>query len=157
MPAHRAKSDKIPVDPEIDRYIIEFRHRQRLYLLDRRAALRESGMDPFSRLYHEYLLFPTKEAYDVLLQAVLAPEERDRLQVDMKFTEAWQLFVDLSWVHKKAIRSGIIIGSLAVLIAIVGVSLWAVPQMGVAVVGIIAIFLLIGAAPTLLRRRPPHR
>ncbi|MEI8314268.1 MAG: hypothetical protein WCG79_02340 [Verrucomicrobiota bacterium] len=157
MSAQRANPDKIPVDPEIDRYISEFQHRHRQFLNDRRATLRESGMDAFGRLYHEHFLFPSKEAYDVLLQSILAPEERDRLQIDLKFTEAWQIFVDLCWVRKKATRSGILFGSLALVLAVVGFSLWALPQMGVYVLAIVGLFLLIGAAPVFLGRRPRRR
>ena len=157
MATHRANPDKIPVDPEIDRYISDFQHRHRQFLTDRRAMLRESGMDVFGRIYHEYFLFPSKEAYDVLLQSILAPEERDRLQLDLKFTEAWQIFVDLCWIHKKATRGGMLLGGAVVMLAVVGVSLWGLPQLGVAALGIVCLFLLIGAAPTFLQRRGRRR
>jgi len=145
--------DKIPVDPEIDRYILEFQKRHRDFLRDQRITLHESGMDAFGRMYHENFLLPSKEAYDVLLQSILGPEERDRLQVDVKFTEAWQLFVDLCWVHKKAKRSGIVTGGVLLVLAMAGFSFWALPQMGIFVLLIVGLFLLVGAAQTFLRRR----
>jgi len=157
MAAHRAHAAKIPVDPEVDRYILDFQQRYRQFLRDRQANLRESGMDPFGRIYHEHFLLPSKEAYDVLLQSMLGPDERDRLQIDLKFTEAWQLFVDLCWVHKKAKWAGILLGLVVLFLGLVGFSLWALPQMGVAVLGVIALFLLVGAAPTMMRRRGPRR
>ncbi len=153
----RPNSNKIPVDPEVDRYISEFQHRHRQFITDQRATLRESGMDAFGRIYHEHFLFPSREAYDVLLQSILAPEERDRLQIDLKFTEAWQIFVDLCWIHKKAKRSGIVFSAVALVLTAIGVSLWALPQMGVYVLAIVGLFLLIGAAPVLLRSKPRRR
>ena len=153
MASHRANSAKIPVDPEIDRYISEFQLRHRQFRRDRHNELREAGMDAFGRTYHEHFLFPSKEAFDVLLQSILTPEERDRLKIDLKFTEAWQIFVDLCWIHKKATRSGILLGIVALFLAVVGFSFWALPQLGVAILGIAGLFLLVGAAPVFLRHR----
>ena len=153
MASHRANSAKIPVDPEIDRYISDFQHRHRQFRHDRHTELREAGMDAFGRMYHEHFLFPSKEAFDVLLQSILTPEERDRLKIDLKFTEAWQIFVDLCWIHKKAKRSGILFGSVALVLVVIGVSFWALPQLGVAVLGIVGLFLMVGAAPLFARRR----
>ena len=73
--------------------------------------MRQIGLDVFTRSYHEYFALPSKTAFEVSLQVILEPDERDRLQIDPQFTQAWQIFLDLCWMRARAVRLGIILGA----------------------------------------------
>ena len=79
-------TEKQPIDPVVDRYILQFQQRHRRFLQDRKAELKEIGLDSFGQIYQEYFVFPSKQAYDAILQAILEPTERDLLQIDPQFT-----------------------------------------------------------------------
>ena len=109
-------------DPVVDRYVAEFRRRHRQMEQTRNLELRQIGLDVFTRTYHEYFALPSKTAFEVLLQVILEPDERDRIQIDPQFTQAWQIFLDLCWIRARAVRLGIILGAtvvLGILIALV--------------------------------------
>ena len=145
---------KTTVDPVVDRYISDFQARHREFLRDRQAELRQLGLDAITRIYNEYFALPTKPAFEVLLQAILDPAERDRLQVDAQFTQAWQIFVDLCWLHKRATRAGIISGAaLFSLVAIAVVMVNSAQLGGVTVLGILALFIGVWSLPAWLGGR----
>ena len=145
---------KLPIDPVVDRYILQLQQRHRQFLRDRKADLKEVGMDSFGRIYHDYFAFPSKPAYDALLQVILEPAERDRLQIDPQFTQAWHIFVDLCWVHKRATRAGILFGLVVFSLGFVGIIFWQSPQLGgKTMMGIIGIVIIVWALPYWLNRR----
>ena len=145
---------KHAVDPVVDRYITEFQSRHRDFVRYRKAELRQIGLDAFTRVHHDYFSLPSKPAYDVLLQAILDPAERDRLLIDPQFTQAWQIFVDLCWMRARSVRTGIIVGTVVFCLTLAGIIIVLSPQFGgVAVVGVIGMFLGVWALPILLARK----
>ena len=99
MAATPAQPSSSHSDPVVDRYIAEFRRRHRQTEQTRNLELRQIGLDVFTRSYHEYFALPSKTAFEVSLQVILEPDERDRLQIDPQFTQAWQIFLDLCWMR----------------------------------------------------------
>jgi len=147
-------TEKPPIDPVVDRYILQFQQRHRRFLQDRKAELKEIGLDSFSQIYQEYFVFPSKQAYDAILQAILEPTERDLLQIDPQFTKAWNIFVDLCWLHKKTTRAGIVIFATVICLGIAVVIFWQSPQLGGKVVmAILGGALVVWALPQWLKRQ----
>ena len=130
MAATPAPTKPPPPDPAVDRYIAEFRRRHRQFTQDQKRELRQIGLDVFTRIYHEYFAIPSRPTYEVLLQVILEPDERDRLNIDPQFTQAWQIFIDLCWVRARAVRSGIVITAVIFVLGAVGGILFTSPQLG---------------------------
>ena len=140
MAAAPAQPNPRPHDPVVDRYIFELRQRYRQFVRAQKLELRQIGLDIFTRIYHEYFALPNRSTFEVLLQAILEPDERDRLHIDPQFTQAWQIFVDLCWVHARAVRVGIVVTAVLFCLIIAGGILLAAPQLGgVAVLGILGV------------------
>ena len=130
MAAAPAQTKPLPPDPAVDRYIAEFRRRHRQFVTDQKQELRQIGLDVFTRTYHEYFAIPRRPTYEVLLQVILEPEERDRLNIDPQFTKAWQIFIDLCWFRARAVRTGIVMTTVIFIVGTAGGILFASPQLG---------------------------
>ena len=130
MDAAPAQTKPRPPDPAVDRYISEFRRRHREFVRNQKQELRQIGLDVFTRVYHEYFAIPSRPTYEVLLQVILEPDERDRLNMDPQFTQAWQIFIDLCWVRARAVRTGIVMTAVIFILGTAGGILFASPQIG---------------------------
>ena len=84
--------------------------------------------DWIARLFSEHVVFGEKSAYEGMLQGILTDAERQRLQTDMKFTRAWQIFVDLCWLKKQLMRGALVLAGLILLFALILFCVWALPH-----------------------------
>ena len=142
------------MDPVVDRYITEFQKRHRQFVRDRKLELRQIGLDAFTRMYHEYFALPTKPAYEVLLQVILEPDERDRLHLDQPLTQAWQIFVDLCWLRARATRIWIVFCAVVLSLSLAALIIFASPRLGgVVVLTVVGLFIGLWALPSVMGRR----
>lgn len=69
-----------------------------------------------------------KVTYDCILRGLLREDERQRLEMDQEFTRAWRIFVDMCWLKRKLLRTGLILGGIVLLMALILFTFWALPR-----------------------------
>lgn len=111
-------------DELVSQYIADLRRRLPEYEREHDAELRQIGTDFVGRLFHEHILFGKRTDIESLLHSMLTPEECDRLQTDVAFTRAWQIFVDFYWLRKRSKRVALVIGCVLILIGLFWMAVW---------------------------------
>lgn len=89
----------------VSQYVADLQRRYPQFRKEHNAELAQIGTDFIGRLFHDYFLFGDRTALESLLHVMLTNEERDRLQVDPEFTQAWLIFVDMCWLRKRVQRA----------------------------------------------------
>lgn len=90
-------------DVTVNSYVCQLQRRHEQFQREQRV-----GADAFGQFIHDTFFMRDKNSFDALLRAMLTPPERDRLQTDPTFTQAWQIFVDFCWLQKRFRQFGII-------------------------------------------------
>jgi hypothetical protein len=108
-------------------YVDEFQRRFPDFERARQAELRHMKHDFVARLLSDHVALGDKPTYDCMLQAILKDDERDRLETDPRFTEAWRIFVDLCWLKKRLARAAMILGGIILILAAVVLVFLALP------------------------------
>ncbi|MCG3150006.1 MAG: hypothetical protein PCFJNLEI_03473 [Verrucomicrobiae bacterium] len=115
-------------DVTVNSYVCQLQRRHKQFQIEQRSEMEQIGSDFFGRFFHEYFLLRDKNSFDALLRSMLTPSERDRLQTDPTFTQAWQIFLDYCWLQKRVKQFGIIIGVILFCLAAVVLAAWALPH-----------------------------
>jgi hypothetical protein len=108
-------------------YVGEFQRRFVDFERARQEELRHMKHDFVARLFSDHIVLGDKPTYDCMLQAILKEDERDRLETDPRFTEAWRIFVDLCWLKKRLARAAMILGGIILTLVIVVLVFLALP------------------------------
>ncbi|MEI6084216.1 MAG: hypothetical protein WCS70_07940 [Verrucomicrobiota bacterium] len=116
-------------DVTVNSYVCQLQRRYKQFQLEQRDELQQIGSDAFGRFFHEHFLLRDKNSFDALLRSMLMPPERDRLQTDPTFTQAWQIFVDYCWLQKRVKQFAIVIGVILFSFAALIFAVWALPHM----------------------------
>jgi hypothetical protein len=114
-------SDKSASKPDtVDFYVSEFQRRYRHFEEARQAELRHMKHDFVARMFSDHVALGDKSTYDSMMRAMLKEDERDKLEIDPRFTKAWRIFVDLCWLKKQLVRAALLLGAIIfVLVAVV--------------------------------------
>ncbi len=115
-------------DATVSSYVHQLQRRYVDFQREQRTEFEQIGSDAFGRFFHEHFLIRDKSSFDSILRSMLSPPERDRLQTDPTFTQAWQIFVDLCWLKKKLKQSGIVVGVILLSLATLVFAVWALPH-----------------------------
>jgi hypothetical protein len=121
-PERRARAD----DP-VSRYVADLQRRYPDFRREHAAELAQLGTDFASRVFQDYFLFGDRTSMESLLHVMLTPAERDRIQVDPEFTQAWHIFVDMCWMRKRFQRALIVLAVILGSFALVLFVYWALP------------------------------
>lgn len=111
-------------DVTVNSYVCQLQRRHEQFQREQRV-----GADAFGQFIHDTFFMRDKNSFDALLRAMLTPPERDRLQTDPTFTQAWQIFVDFCWLQKRFRQFGIIAGAILLCLAIIAFGVWAFPHL----------------------------
>jgi hypothetical protein len=111
----------------VDRYVREFQRRYPAWRHARREDARMMKYDVAANFFREHILFGEKTHYDADLQMLLSGPERERLQTDREFTQAWRIFVDLCWMKKQLARAALIFGGIIIVMVVVLLFFLALP------------------------------
>jgi hypothetical protein len=95
----------------VGRYTQEFKQR---WLQSRRQQQAELKQDFFTRITTEYLLPENREPFEIMLQGMLSPDERERIEKDPDIHRAWKIFVDYCWMKRQTTRGIILFSVIAV-------------------------------------------
>ncbi len=98
-------------------YVEEFQRRFLDFERARQEELRHMRHDFIMRMIGDHILLGDKPSYDSMLQGMLKPDERERLEIDPQLTKAWRIFIDLCWLKRKLLRAGLIVGGIILLFA----------------------------------------
>lgn len=114
-------TDKPASKPDsVDFYVSAFQRRFHDFEAARQAELRHMKHDFVARLFSDHVALGDKSTYDSMLQGMLKEDERDKLEIDPRFTKAWRIFVDLCWLKKQFVRATLLLGAIIfVLLAVV--------------------------------------
>ena len=115
-------------DATVSLYIGELQQRHPSFARAQEEELRAIKHDVFTRLFSEYVVFGEKGSFENMLRGMLTDAERQRLQTDQKFTQAWHIFVDLCWLKKQLMRAALILAGLVLLFGAVLFCVWALPH-----------------------------
>jgi len=119
----------VPInDVTVNSYVCQLQRRHKQFLLEQRAELQQIGSDAMGRFFHDHFLLRDKNSFDALLRSMLTPPERDLLQTDPTFTQAWQIFVDYCWLQKRVKQYGIVVGAILLILAGIVFAVWAMPH-----------------------------
>src|SRR5437773_1517708 len=115
-------------DDPVSVYVHQLQRRYAEFQRDQQIEFQQIGTDAFGRFFHEHFLLRDKKSFESLLRSMLTPPERDLLQTDPTFTQAWQIFVDLCWLKKKLKQYGIVV--VVILLSLAGIvfAVWALPH-----------------------------
>src|SRR6058998_2427442 len=97
-------------DETVSLYVNQFQHRWPTFDRLQHEEMRTMKQDVFSRLFSDYFVFGDKLTYEALLRGMLSDEEQQRLQIDVNFTRAWHIFVDMCWLKKQITRAVLVLG-----------------------------------------------
>jgi hypothetical protein len=118
-----------PPTDTVSLYVEEFQRRFVDFERARQEELRHMRHDFVVRLIGDHLILGDKSSYDSMLQGMLKPAERERLEIDPQLTKAWRIFIDLCWLKRKLLRAGLIVGGIVLLLAAVVLCWLALPYL----------------------------
>jgi hypothetical protein len=117
------------LDPEVSQYLARLQDQWTDFQRVRRQALREDGFGGVARVLNEYFNINNKSAYELILRGMLTDADKEQLRANPKFTEAWQIFVELRWPARLLVRGLIIFTSVAFFLVAAAGSLWALYEL----------------------------
>src|ERR1041384_1022449 len=115
-------------DETVSLYVNQFQHRLPMFDRMQHEEMRAVKRDAVSRLFSDFIIFGDKSTYEGLLRGMLSDEERQRLQIDPKFTRAWHLFVDLCWLKKQLVRAVLVVGLVILALAAIAFFVRSIPH-----------------------------
>ncbi len=115
-------------DEEINRLVSEFHCRAEEFDRQRRADFQDLRADALTGFIREHILLGNKSQLERVLRAMLTEAEHYRLGTDPEFSAAWRVFVDVWWLRKQLRRAGLMAGAVLILLALLALLFWAVPQ-----------------------------
>jgi hypothetical protein len=117
------------LDPQVGEHLARLQDQWVDFQQVRRQALREDGLGGFARILNEYFNISNKSAYELMLRGMLTDTDKEQLRSDPKFTEAWQIFVELRWPARMLVRGLIIFTCVAFFLVAAAGSLWALYEL----------------------------